>query len=215
MTFGMPADQATATRVVDRCIEDGVNFMNTADLYQRGVADTMLGEAMRGWRHKLVVATKVRGKMGEGKDESGLSKRAIVCAIEDSLRRLQTDYVDLYYLHQPNCAVPIEETLDAIEELVKVGRVLCPAPANYSGWQVCEMLWIARERSYTPPYISHPMYNLLARGIEREYLPMAKKYGVSLIVYNPLAGGMLTGKIAMAGRDRVHLLLRKDQDRTG
>jgi aryl-alcohol dehydrogenase-like predicted oxidoreductase len=124
MTFGMPADQATASRVVERCIEDGVNFMDTADLYQRAVADAMLGEAMRGRSHKLVVATKVRGKMGEGKDEGGLSKRAIVRAIEDSLRRLQTDYVDLYYLHQPNCAVPIEETLDAIEELVKVGGAL-------------------------------------------------------------------------------------------
>jgi aryl-alcohol dehydrogenase-like predicted oxidoreductase len=198
MTFGMPADQATATRMVDRCIDDGVNFMDTANLYQMGVAETMLGKAIQGKRAKLVVATKVRGKMGEGKDESGLSKRAIVRAIEDSLRRLQTDYVDLYYLHQPDYEVPVEETLGAMEELVKAGKVLYPATSNYSAWQVCEMLWMARERSYTPPYISQPMYNLLARGIEQEYLPMAKKYGVSVIAYNPLAGGMLTGKHSQA-----------------
>jgi aryl-alcohol dehydrogenase-like predicted oxidoreductase len=108
MTFGKPADQATATRMVDRCIEDGINLMDTANVYQMGEAETMLGEAMRGRRDRLVVATKVRGKMGEAKDESGLSKLAIVRAIEDSLRRLQTDYVDLYYLHQPDYAVPIE-----------------------------------------------------------------------------------------------------------
>ena len=198
MTFGKPADQAAATRMVDRCIAEGINFMDTANIYQLGIAETMLGEAMRGKRDKLVVATKVRGKMGPGVEESGLSRAAMIRALEDSLRRLKTDYLDLYYLHQPDYAVPIEETLEAMEELVKQGKVRYPATSNYSGWQVCEMIWTASQRSLKSAYVSQPMYNLLARGIEHEYLPMAKKYGVSVIAYNPLAGGMLTGKHSQA-----------------
>lgn len=194
MTFGKPADQTAATRMVDRCVAEGINFIDTANVYQLGVAETMLGEAIRGKRDQLVIATKVRGKMGEGADESGLSKAAIFRALEDSLRRLQIDYVDLYYLHQPDYAVSIEETLGAMHELVKQGKVRYPATSNYSGWQVCEMIWTAGKNSFKPTYISQPMYNLLARGIEQEYLPMAKKYDVSIIAYNPLAGGMLTGK---------------------
>lgn len=194
MTFGKPVDQAGATRMIDHCIDEGINFVDTANLYQTGVAESMLGEAMRGKRNKLIVATKVRGKMGDGPDESGLSKRAIIRAIEDSLRRLQTDFVDLYYLHQPDYAVPIEETLAAMEELVKQGKIRYPGTSNYSSWQVCEMQWIAQKNGYTPACVSQPMYNLLARGIEQEYLPMAKKYDVTVIAYNPLAGGLLTGK---------------------
>lgn len=194
MTFGKPVDQATATKMVDRCIAEGINFVNTANLYQLGLAESMLGEAMRGKRDKLIVATKVRGKMGPGPDEAGLSKRALFRAVEDSLKRLRTDYIDLYYLHQPDYEVPIDETLGAMEELIKQGKVRYSGTSNYSGWQVCEMLGIARQQGYVPPYVSQPMYNLLARGIEQEYLPMAKKYDVTVIAYNPLAGGLLSGK---------------------
>jgi aryl-alcohol dehydrogenase-like predicted oxidoreductase len=198
MTFGKPVDQVTATRMVDRCIDEGINFVDTANLYQLGLAESMLGEAMRGKRDKLIVATKVRGKMGDGEDQSGLSKRAIFRAIEDSLTRLQTDYVDLYYLHQPDYEVSIEETLSVMEELVKQGKIRYPGTSNYSGWQVCEMLWVAKNNGFTPAYLSQPMYNLLARGIEQEYLSMARKYDVTIIAYNPLAGGLLTGKHSQA-----------------
>jgi aryl-alcohol dehydrogenase-like predicted oxidoreductase len=198
MTFGKPVEQATANRMVDRCIDAGINFVDTANIYQTGLSETMLGEAMRGKRDKLIVATKVRGKMGDGPDESGLSKRAIFRAVEDSLKRLQTDYVDLYYLHQPDYAVPVEETLGAMEDLVKQGKVRFSGTSNYSGWQVSEMLWIAKNKGYSPACVSQPMYNLLARGIEQEYLPMAKKYDVTVIAYNPLAGGLLTGKHSQA-----------------
>lgn len=194
MTFGEPVDQVTATRMVDRCIDEGINFFDTANIYQIGVAESMLGEAMHGKRDRLIVATKVRGKMGGGDDESGLSKGAIVRAIEDSLKRLRTDYIDLYYLHQPDYDVPIEETLGALEELVKQGKIRYLGTSNYSGWQICEMLWVAKENGYTPASLSQPMYNLLARGIEQEYLSLAKKYDVTVIAYNPLAGGLLTGK---------------------
>jgi 1-deoxyxylulose-5-phosphate synthase len=194
MTFGKPVDQLTAGKMVDYCLDEGINFVDTANIYQNGIAESMLGRAMRGKRDKLVVATKVRGKMGEGADEAGLSKRAIVRAVDESLKRLQTDYVDLYYLHQPDHAVPIEETLSTMEELIKAGKIRFPATSNYSGWQVCEMLWIAKQNKCTPIKVSQPMYNLLARGIEQEYVPMARKYGVTIIAYNPLAGGLLTGK---------------------
>jgi 1-deoxyxylulose-5-phosphate synthase len=194
MTFGKPVDQETANAMVDRCMDAGINFFDTANIYQAGISESMLGQAMRGKRDKLIVATKVRGKMGDGPDESGLSKRAIFRAIDESLKRLQTDYVDLYYLHQPDYAVPIEESLRAMEELIKQGKVRFPATSNYSGWQVCEMQWIAGNNKFTPAQVSQPMYNLLARGVEQEYLPMAKKYDAAVIAYNPLAGGLLTGK---------------------
>jgi aryl-alcohol dehydrogenase-like predicted oxidoreductase len=132
--------------------------------------------------------------MGDGADEAGLSRGAIERGVEDSLRRLQTDYLDLYYLHQPDYAVPLEESLEAMDRLVKQGKVRYPASSNYSGWQVCRMQWIAEQSGYKRATVTQPMYNLLARGIEQEYLPMAKEFGVSTVVYNPLAGGMLTGK---------------------
>jgi 1-deoxyxylulose-5-phosphate synthase len=198
MTFGKPVDQAGATRMIDRCIDEEINFVDTANVYQAGISERMLGGAMRGKRDKLIVATKVRGKMGDGPDESGLSKQAIIRAMEDCLKRLQIDFVDLCYLHQPDYAVPIEETLAAMEELVKQGKVRYPGTSNYSSWQVCEMQWIAQKTGYTPACVSQPMYNLLARGIEQEYLPMAKKYDVTVIAYNPLAGGLLTGKHTQA-----------------
>ena len=194
MTFGKPVDHNTANRMLDGCLDNGVNFVDTANIYQMGLAESMLGQAMRGKRDQFIVATKVRGKMGDGPYESGLSKRAIFRAVEDSLKRLQTDYVDLFYLHQPDYAVSVYETLSAMEELVKQGKIRYPGTSNYAGWQVCEILWIAGKLGYTPAKVSQPMYNLLARGIEQEYLPMAKQYDVAVIAYNPLAGGLLTGK---------------------
>lgn len=194
MTFGKPVDQPTADRMLDVCLDAGINFVDTANIYQAGLSERMLGEAMRRKRDRLIVATKVRGKMGDGPDESGLSRIAIFRAVEDCLKRMHTDYIDLCYLHQPDYAVPIEETLSATEELIKQGKVRFLGTSNYSGWQVCEMLWVAKTTGYTPATVSQPMYNLLARGIEQEYLPMAMKYEVAVISYNPLAGGLLTGK---------------------
>jgi len=194
MTFGKPADQQAATRMVDQCIEAGINFFDTANMYQLGVAETMLGEALRGRRKKQILATKVRFKMGEGPDESGLSKAAIFRAVDESLKRLQTDYIDVYYLHYPDYAVPIEETLEALDLLVKQGKIRYPATSNYAAWQQTEMLWIAEKKNYKPAVITQPMYNLLARGIEQEWLAMTQHFALSNIVYNPLAGGLLTGK---------------------
>jgi aryl-alcohol dehydrogenase-like predicted oxidoreductase len=194
MTFGSQVDESQAIRIVDRCLDLGVNFFDTANVYNGGASEVIVGKALKGRRDNLVLASKVRGKMGDAADQNGLSRAAIERGIEDSLRRLQTSYLDLYYLHQPDYGVPIDESLEAMERLVKQGKVRYPASSNYSGWQVCQMQWIAAKNGYKPATVTQPMYNLLARGIEQEYVPMCKEFGVSTVVYNPLAGGMLTGK---------------------
>jgi len=194
MTFGSQTAEAAAMRMVDRGLDAGINFFDTANVYNQGASETILGKALAGRRQKVILATKVRGKMGDGPEESGLSRAALHKAIDASLKRLQADYVDTYYLHQPDYDVPIEETLAAMDELVNAGKVRYPAVSNYAAWQVCEILWLAEKNGFKPPYISQPMYNLLARGIEEQYLPFCKRFGVGVVPYNPLAGGLLTGK---------------------
>jgi 1-deoxyxylulose-5-phosphate synthase len=194
MTLGGQADATASAAMIDACLDAGINFIDTANVYNGGKSEEITGNILKGRRHRVVLASKVRGKMGEGADESGLSKAAIHRAIDDSLRRLQTDYLDLYYLHQPDYDTPIAETLAAMEDLVKAGKVRYPAVSNYAAWQVAQMYCIAQKCGYKPAWVSQPMYNLIARGIEPEYLPMCKEFGVSTIVYNPLAGGLLTGK---------------------
>jgi aryl-alcohol dehydrogenase-like predicted oxidoreductase len=194
MTFGGQVDQALASRMIEVCMERGINFFDTANVYQQGASEKLLGKALQGKREKIVLASKVRGKMGDDADQKGLSKAAITRAVEESLKRLQTDYLDIYYLHQPDYDVPIEETLEAMDELVTSGKVRYPASSNYASWQVVQMLNLAREKNYRPALIAQQMYNLLARGLEQEFIPMAKELGVSVIAYNPLAGGLLTGK---------------------
>jgi len=191
MTFGAQVNEAAAIRMVEKAIELGVNFFDTANVYNAGASEAIVGKALTGRRNKVVLASKVRGKMPECE---GLSRDAIMQAVEASLRRLKTDYLDLYYLHQPDYAVPIDESLEAMERLVQAGKVRYPATSNFCGWQVVQQQWIANEKGYKPAVITQPMYNLLARGIEQEYLPMCKEFGISTVVYNPIAGGLLTGK---------------------
>jgi len=194
MTFGSQVDEAASHRIIDRCLDLGVNFFDTANVYNRGVSEIMVGKALKGRRDKVVLASKVAGKMGDAADQIGLSRRAIETAIEESLKRLQTDYLDLYYLHHPDRSVPLEESLETMDRLVRQGKVRYPATSNYSGWQVVRMQWIAEKNGYKPATVTQPMYNLLARGIEQEYAEMANEFGISTVVYNPLAGGLLTGK---------------------
>ncbi|MGH9345216.1 MAG: aldo/keto reductase [Terriglobia bacterium] len=199
MTFGSQVDQATAGRLVDLCLDAGVNFFDTANVYNQGQAETFLGKALAGRRDRVILASKVRGKMGEGPDDSGLSRPAINKAIDASLKRLGADYLDIYYLHQPDYATPIEETLAAMDDLVRAGKVRYPAVSNYAAWQVGEICCISEKKGYRLPRVSQPMYNLLARGIEEEYIPFCKRFEVAIVPYNPLAGGLLSGKYS---RDR-------------
>lgn len=194
MTLGGQADEATSQRLIDRCLEAGLNFFDTANVYNQGRSEELTGKFLKGRRAGVVLASKVRGAMGDGPDDKGLSRAAILKAIDESLRRLQTDYLDIYYLHQPDYDVPIDETLEAMEEVIRAGKVRYPAVSNYASWQVAQIHCIAEKRQYHPPHISQHMYNLLARGVEQEFVPMARQYKVAGVVYNPLAGGLLTGK---------------------
>lgn len=194
MTFGSQTGEPEARRMIDICIDRGVNFFDTANMYNAGASETMLGGILKGRRERFVLASKVRMKMGGGPDEQGLSRAAILKAIDLTLARLGTDYLDLYYLHAPDWQTPIEETLAAMDELVRAGKVRYPACSNYAAWQVAEMIGISQQKAYRPPCVSQPMYNLLTRAIEQEYLAMCQRFGVSTVVYNPLAGGLLTGK---------------------
>lgn len=198
MTFGSQTDEVTAQRIVDCCLDEGINFIDTANVYNRGAAETIVGKTLKGRRDRVILASKVRGKMGDAPDEEGLSRAAMRKAIDATLQRLGTDYVDLYYLHQPDYATPIEETLETMQDLVRAGKVRFPAISNYAAWQVTEVNWICEKKRYKPYFISQPMYNLIARGIEDEYLPFCKRFGVAVVPYNPLAGGLLTGKHSRA-----------------
>jgi aryl-alcohol dehydrogenase-like predicted oxidoreductase len=194
MTFGGQVAETEAIRMVDRCLEHGINFFDTANICNQGKSEIILGQALRGRRHQAVLATKVRGKMGEEPDDVGLKRFAIRKAIDASLKRLGTDYVDLYYLHQPDRETRIEETLAAMEELVREGKIRYPAVSNYAAWQIVQMLWHCTDHGFVPPTVSQLMYNLFARSIEQECLACCREFGIGIIAYNPLAGGLLTGK---------------------
>lgn len=194
MTFGGQTDEPTARRMVDLCMDRGINFFDTANAYNKGQSEVILGNVLKGRRDRVILASKVGMNTGEPAGASPLSKKSILANIDASLRRLQTDYLDIYYMHLPDYEAPIDETLEAMNEVVRAGKVRYPGSSNFAAWQVCEALWISGKCGYKPPYVSQPMLNLLARGIEQEYIPFCRKFGVSMIVYNPLAGGMLTGK---------------------
>jgi 1-deoxyxylulose-5-phosphate synthase len=194
MTFGGQTDEATGSRIIDYCLGEGINFLDTANVYNKGVSEEFLGRILRGRRDSVVLASKCRGAMGPGTDEAGLSRKAIFKAIDQSLLRLQTDRLDIYYLHQPDYAVPIEETLEAMHELVAAGKVRYPAISNYAAWQVAQARAIAARRGFRGIHVAQMMYNLVARGLEQEFVPFAREYEVALVIYNPLAGGLLTGK---------------------
>jgi len=194
MTFGSQVDQETATAMVERSMAAGINHFDTANAYNLGVSESMLGRALGSRRDEVLVATKVFNPMGDGPDDRGLSPAAVRKAIDASLRRLGTDYVDLYYLHQPDYTVPLEETLGAMADLVAAGKVRHVAGSNYAAWQLCQMANLSAVRGMPPVRVSQLMYNLISRGVEDEYVAFSQDLGLSTIVYNPLAGGLLTGK---------------------
>ena len=194
MTFGDQTDEALAIQMVDRARDEGINFFDTADMYSTGVSEQILGKALKGKRGEVVVSTKVFNPMGPGPNDRGLSRRHILQAMDDSLRRLQMDYVDVYFLHQPDCLTPLEESLAAMDQLVREGKTRYVGLSNYAAWQVCQSLWITDKRDLAPIVVVQPMYNLVARGIDQELLPMCREFGLGTMVYNPLAAGLLTGK---------------------
>jgi aryl-alcohol dehydrogenase-like predicted oxidoreductase len=194
MTFGGQTNAAAAADMVNLCEERGINFLDTANVYNQGRAEEIVGQVLHGRRDRFIVATKAGIRTGEGADDAGLSRLAILKAIEASLRRLRTDHVDLFYLHQPDSTTPMEETLAAVDELVRAGKVRHVGASNFAAWQHCQMLRLTDSSGKTRVSMAQPMYNLLARGIEQEFLPACQALGLAAVAYNPLAGGLLTGK---------------------
>lgn len=193
--FGMRMDAQRAEAVVLECLEQGINLFDTADVYGgRGPSEEFLGRALKGRRQDAVIATKFASPMGEGPMKSGASRRYIMQAVEDSLRRLGTDYIDLYQVHRPDASTPDEETLRTLDDLVRSGKVRYVGNSNYSGWQIAHNHWIAETRGYTPFVSAQNEYSLLNRRIESEVAPAARKFGLGLLPFFPLASGMLTGK---------------------
>ncbi len=194
MTFGKEADEAASAAIIRRARASGINFMDTANVYNQGRTEEIIGREIAGWRDEVVLASKVHGKMGDGPNERGLSRRHIVQAVEASLRRLRTDRLDLYFLHAPDPLTPLEETFAAVDHLVRAGKVLHLGMSNYAAWQTMKAIGICRERWLSPVVCIQPMYNLVKRQAEVELLPMALSEGLAVIPYNPLGGGFLTGK---------------------
>jgi aryl-alcohol dehydrogenase-like predicted oxidoreductase len=205
MQFGWTADEELSYQILDKTFDAGINFLDTADVYSRwvpdnpgGVAETIIGRWMTRAgipRHKIVIATKVRGMMGDSPNDQGLSRIHIIKAVEDSLRRLNTDYIDLYQAHYYDEGTPIEETLQAFDDLVHQGKVRYIGCSNYSAWRLMQALWTS-DRLNQANFISlQPHYSLVHRSeFEQELSEVCRFYGLGVIPYSPLAGGFLTGK---------------------
>jgi aryl-alcohol dehydrogenase-like predicted oxidoreductase len=193
--FGMRCDADQTRAVVHRALDEGVNFFDSADIYgNRGGSEELLGRALGGRRRDVIVASKFGMPMGDGPYLRGASRRYIVSAVEASLKRLGTDYIDLYQLHQPDPDTPQEETLSALDDLVRGGKVRYLGNSNFSGWQIADAGWISRSRGIARYVSAQNQYSLLDRRIEREVIPACERFGVGMLPYFPLASGFLTGK---------------------
>jgi len=193
MNFGARTPAPEAARLMARALERGVLFFDTANSYGNGEAERLLGQALRGRRVEVGVATKVGLARIRGKPE-GLSGGQVVRALEDSLKRLGTEYVDVLYLHAPDPSTPLEETLEAVHGLVRAGKVRHWGVSNHAAWQLLELNGLSEARGLPRPALSQVLYNLLVRQVEVEYLPFTRRHPLHTTVYNPLAGGLLSGR---------------------
>ncbi|MBW3540701.1 MAG: aldo/keto reductase [Planctomycetes bacterium] len=194
MMFGGQTSEADATRIIHRALDDGVNFIDTADMYNAGESERIVGRAIADRRHKVVLATKGRQVMGEGPNDKGGSRLHLMRAVDASLKRLGTDCIDLYYFHAPDYDTPIEETLRAMDDTVRSGRVHYIACSNFRAWRLMEALWTSDALGLAKFCCLQPLYNIVNRDIEVEVLPACEEYGIGVVTYSPLARGILTGK---------------------
>ena len=194
MMFGGQTSESDSIRIVHEALGRGVNFVDTADMYNAGESEVVTGKAIADRRDQVVLATKGRNKMGEGPNDVGGSRFHMMRAVEDSLRRLGTDRIDVYYYHAPDESTPLEETLRALEDMVQAGKVLYVALSNFRAWRISEALWMQDALGMHPLTCIQPLYNIFNRDVEVEILPMCQHHGLGVVTYSPLARGLLTGK---------------------
>ena len=188
-------DHNDSIRIIHKAMDAGINFVDTADVYSRGESEEIVGKALKGRRDNIVLATKVNGAMGDDPNERGISRRWITAEVENSLRRLQTDYIDLYQIHRPDPDTDIEETLSALTDLIRSGKVRAIGSSAMPASDMVEAQWVSERRGLERFRTEQPTYSILNRGIEREVLPVAERYGMGTLVWSPLAQGLLTGRI--------------------
>jgi aryl-alcohol dehydrogenase-like predicted oxidoreductase len=196
MMFGAwgTTDHDESIRIIHRALDAGVNFIDTADVYAQGESEEIVGKALGGGkRDEIVLATKFHGRMGDGENRQGNSRRWIVRAVEDSLRRLQTDWIDLYQVHRPDPSCDIDETLGALTDRVRAGKIRYLGCSTFPAHEIVEAQWVAQRRGHQRFVCEQPPYSILARQIEADVLPVCERYGMGVIPWSPLAGGWLTG----------------------
>ncbi len=192
--FGGKVDEKGVAEIIDAALDLGVNFIDTADVYTGGKSEETIGKAIAKRRDQVVLATKVGSRTGDGPNDVGASRRHIIAGVEASLRRLGTEYIDLYQIHRFDPHTPFEETMRALDDLVRSGKVRYIGASNYAAWQLCRANDVAEMRGWTPFISIQPHYHMLERSIEKELVPYCEAFGVGIIPYFPLAGGFLTGK---------------------
>jgi len=194
MMFGDRTDAKTAQRIIASAFDAGINFIDTADVYAKGASEQIVGPAIAANRQRWILATKVGNVMTQSPHDGGLSRRWIMQACDDSLRRLETDYIDIYYLHKDDTDTPIEETVEAIGDLIRAGKIRYFGVSNYRGWRIAEVVALCAELGVPRPVVCQPYYNAFNRTPEVEILPACDYYGLGVVPYSPLARGVLTGK---------------------
>jgi aryl-alcohol dehydrogenase-like predicted oxidoreductase len=197
MNFGWKTSAEDSHAIIAHALDAGINFFDTANVYGRGASEEITGDALKrsGKRDRIILATKVHGPMDDADPNAwGNTRRHIIAQCEASLRRLQTDYIDLYQLHRPHVSVPIDEALRAMDDLIRAGKVRYIGTSTFAAWQVVESLWVSEKLGLNRIICEQPPYHLLDRRIERELLPMAHTFGIGIIPWSPMAGGLLSGK---------------------
>ncbi|MCD6285425.1 MAG: aldo/keto reductase [Anaerolineae bacterium] len=201
MTFGRRTDETDSRRIVDLAFDAGINFFDTADAYGSGLSEEILGRTLKGRRRQAIVATKFFNPMGPGPNDSGMSRVHIMNAIEDSLRRLQMDYVDIFHIHHVDIQTPLEEMLRAVDDLVHQGKVRYIACSNYEAWRLSEALWTSKVNGLASFVCYQPQYSLVVRDIEQELVPLCLNKGLGIVPWAPLASGFLAGKFKPGGQE--------------
>lgn len=194
MMFGGQTNEADSLKIMDYAHDQGINFFDTANVYNQGESEKIVGKWLQGRRDAVILATKVNGLMGKNPNDAGLSRRNIMSAVDASLKRLGTDYIDIYYMHAPDYKTSIEESLEAMSGLVKSGKTRYIGVSNFAAWQIADILAVCDKRDHVPPVITQNVYNPITRGIETELVPFLKAHALGMVVYNPIAGGLLAGK---------------------